>query len=104
MDTDNIHMAVTEESDLTAQPLTSLTSTVAVSRTAPTAGVCLLAPESALQKDSLEDVGLDLAEPFALGTVYHFRGNCFSTLLKFRDIILCRANWHVVLNRKTGNM
>jgi len=76
MDTDNIHMAVTEESDLTAQPLTSLTSTVSMSCTAPNAGICLLAPESALQKDTLEDVGLDLAEPFALGSVYYCRDNC----------------------------
>ena len=74
MDTSSIHMSVKEESDLTAQPLTS---TVAISRTAP--DVCLLAPESAMHKDTLEDVGLDLAEPFALGNIYYFRDNCFST-------------------------
>jgi len=87
MDTDNIDMAVTAESDLTAQPLTPLTSTDAVLHSAPSASVCLLAPQSAVQKDTLEDVGLDLAEPFALGNVQSFRDNCFSTVLKFREEI-----------------
>ena len=82
MDTDSIHAAVKEESDLTAQ---SSTSTVTMSCTAPDASVCLLAPESGMQKDSLEDVGLDLPEPFALGNVYYLRDNYFCTLLRFRE-------------------
>ena len=70
MDTDSVHLAVKEESDVTVQPLTS---TVAMACTVPDTTVCLLGPESAMAKDSLEDVGLDLAESFSLGSM-----NCFN--------------------------
>jgi len=71
MDTDNVDTAVTEESDLTAQPLTSLTSTVAMACTMPDTSVCLLSSESGMPKVTLDDVGLDLAEPFSLGNTPH---------------------------------
>jgi len=74
MDTDAVHVPVTEESNVTAQPLKSLTSTVAMARSVPDSNVCLLGPESAMPKDTLEDVGLDLAEPFSLGNIHIFDG------------------------------
>jgi len=77
MDTDNIHIAETEESDLNAQPL--LTSTVAMACTMPDTSICLLGSESAMSKDTLEDVGLDLAEPFSLGNIHCFNDRSLST-------------------------
>jgi len=64
MDTDDIHTAVTtESSDLSSQ---AVTSTAGMACTLPdTAGVCLLA---SVPKVTLDDDGLDLAEPFSLGT------------------------------------
>jgi len=70
MDTDSVPVTVKEESYLTAQPLTS---TVAMACTMSDTSVCLLGPESAIAKDTLEDVGLDLAEPFSLGNMRCFR-------------------------------
>jgi len=66
MDTECIHLAVKEE---TAETLSSPACTAATSCTTPDTSICLLAPESAMSKDSLEDVGLDLAEPFSLGNM-----------------------------------
>jgi len=79
MDTDNVHTSVTEESDLSPQPLKSLTSTVANACTMPDTSVCLLASESGMPKVTLDDVGLDLAEPFSLGNVYYFCDKYVST-------------------------
>jgi len=67
MDTDDIPVPVTEESDLTAE---SLTSNVDMTCTVPNTTVCLLQHESAMPKDTLEDDGLDLAEPFSLGNIH----------------------------------
>jgi len=78
MNTDDTHIAVKEESGLTVQPLTSLTSTVPMACTIPDSSGCLLEHESAIHKDTLEDVGIDLAEPFSLGNV------CSSISLQFR--------------------
>ena len=72
MDTDNIQVAVMEGSDFTTRPLESVTSTVAMACTVPDSSVCLLAAESAMAKDTLEDVGLDLTETFSLGNVQYF--------------------------------
>ena len=72
MDTDHIGVDVTEDSDLTAQPSTSLSCSVAMACSVPSTSVCLLAPESTGHKDSLEDVSLDLAEPFSLGNLNSF--------------------------------
>jgi len=81
MDTDSVHVAVKEESDLTAQPLTS---TVAMACTMPDTSVCLLGPETAMAKDTLEDVGLDLAEPFSLGNMRCFNNTKCSTFTEVR--------------------
>jgi len=80
MDTDDIHTAVTEESDLTAQSLTSVTS-AAMACTVPDTSVCLLASEAGMSKVTLDDVGLDLAEPFSLGNMHYFDDKHFSTLV-----------------------
>jgi len=70
MDTDAVCATVTEQSALAAQPMTSQTSTVAMTCPASGTSVCLLTPESSMSKDTLEDVGLDLTEPFVLGNTH----------------------------------
>jgi len=79
MDTDNIHTAVKEESDLTAQSLTSVTS-AAIACTMPDTSVCLLSSEAGMSKVTLDDVGLDLAEPFSLGNKRYFSDKHFYSL------------------------